>query len=52
MVLDPFCGCGTTIAAAEKLGRHWQGIDVTHLAVNLMKTRLRDAYGLEPRLSK
>ncbi|MEP7098158.1 MAG: DNA methyltransferase [Dokdonella sp.] len=44
-VLDPFCGCGTTIAAAQKLGRRWIGIDVTHLAVGLMKTRLRDTFG-------
>lgn len=47
VVLDPFCGCGTTIAVAQKLGRRWIGIDVTHLAINLMKYRLADAYGLE-----
>ncbi|MGH8545558.1 MAG: DNA methyltransferase, partial [Gammaproteobacteria bacterium] len=46
-VLDPFCGCGTTIAAAEKLGRSWIGIDITHLAINLIKHRLRDTYGPE-----
>lgn len=45
VVLDPFCGCGTTIAAAQRLGRRWIGIDVTHLAIGLIKTRLRDAYG-------
>ena len=45
VVLDPFCGCGTTIAAAQKLGRAWIGIDVTHLAIGLIKTRLRDAFG-------
>jgi site-specific DNA-methyltransferase (adenine-specific) len=44
VVLDPFCGCGTTIDAAEKLGRRWIGIDVTHLAVSLIKHRLRDTY--------
>ena len=44
-VLDPFCGCGTTIAAAHKLGRNWVGIDVTHLAIGLIKHRLADAYG-------
>jgi DNA modification methylase len=44
-VLDPFCGCGTTIAAAQKLGRRWIGVDVTHLAIGLIKTRLRDSYG-------
>jgi len=45
LVLDPFCGCGTTIAAAQKLGRRWIGIDITHLAITLMKTRLNDAFG-------
>lgn len=48
LVLDPFCGCGTTIAAAQKLGRPWIGIDVTHLAINLIKNRLKDAFGVEP----
>jgi DNA modification methylase len=45
VVLDPFCGCGTAVSAAQKLGRRWLGIDITHLAVNLIRTRLRDAYG-------
>ncbi len=45
MVLDPFCGCGTTISAAQKLNRRWIGIDVTHLAIGLIKTRLRDSFG-------
>lgn len=40
IVLDPFCGCGTSIAAAEKLGRRWIGIDITHLSIALMKYRL------------
>jgi DNA modification methylase len=40
VVLDPFCGCGTTIAAAQKLGRHWIGIDLTYLAISLIKSRL------------
>jgi len=48
VVLDPFCGCGTTIDAAEKLGREWIGIDVTQLAISLIKNRLQDTYG--PRL--
>lgn len=47
LVLDPFCGCGTTVAAAQKLGRRWVGIDITHLAINLMRTRLRDMFGSE-----
>ncbi|WP_243642010.1 DNA methyltransferase [Rhodovulum steppense] len=44
LVLDPFCGCGTTVHAAEKLGRQWIGIDVTHLAIGLIEKRLRDAF--------
>ena len=44
-VIDPFCGCGTTIAVAQKLNRHWIGIDITHLAINLMKKRLFDTFG-------
>ena len=43
-VLDPFCGCGTTIHAAQKLKRNWIGIDVTHLAISLIEKRLRDAF--------
>lgn len=46
IVLDPFCGCGTTIAAAQKLGRQWIGIDITHLSIALQKYRLADAYSL------
>ncbi len=45
VVLDPFCGCGTTIHASQKLGRKWIGIDVTYIAINLIKTRLEDAFG-------
>jgi hypothetical protein len=44
-VLDPFCGCGTAIMAAQKLNRRWRGIDITHLATNLIKTRLLDMFG-------
>ena len=47
VVLDPFCGCGTAVAAAHKLGRQWLGIDVTHLAVALMKNRLKTAFDLD-----
>ncbi|MFN8450194.1 MAG: DNA methyltransferase [Anaerolineae bacterium] len=49
VVLDPFCGCGTAIAAAQKLGRAWVGIDITHLSVALMKYRLRDMFDLKPK---
>ncbi len=45
VVLDPFCGCGTTVHAAQKLNRQWIGIDVTHLAISLIQKRLRDAFG-------
>lgn len=44
IVLDPFCGCGTTVHAAQKLNREWIGIDVTHLAISLIQKRLRDAF--------
>ena len=47
MVLDPFCGCGTAVAVAERLGRKWIGIDVTHLAISLMKSRLHDTFGTQ-----
>ncbi|GJG87439.1 restriction endonuclease subunit M [Gemmatimonadetes bacterium T265] len=45
VVLDPFCGCGTAVVAAQKLGRRWVGVDLTYLAVSLMKKRLTDTYG-------
>ena len=47
IVLDPFCGCGTTINVAERLKRRWIGIDITHLAVALIQSRLRDTFGTE-----
>lgn len=46
VVLDPFCGCGTTISAAEKLGRNWVGIDITHLSIGLIKARLKRDFDL------
>ena len=45
VVLDPFCGCGTAVAAAQGLNRRWIGIDITHLAVGLIKKRLHDKFG-------
>jgi len=45
VVLDPFCGCGTAVAAAESLGRQWIGIDITYLAIALIKNRLETATG-------
>jgi hypothetical protein len=47
LVLDPFCGCGTTVQAAQRLNRRWIGIDITHLAIGLIKQRLSDSYGPE-----
>jgi len=44
-VLDPFCGCGTAISVAQRLNRRRIGIDITHLAIGLIKTRLADAFG-------
>ena len=46
IVLDPFCGCGTTIAAAQKLNRRWIGIDITHLSIALQKYRLQNQFEL------
>lgn len=48
VVLDPFSGCGTAIAAAQKLDRAWIGIDVTHLAIAMHKSRLKDMFNLDP----
>jgi DNA modification methylase len=45
LVLDPFCGCGTTVQVAQNLKRRWIGIDITHLAVGLIKQRLSDSFG-------
>ena len=47
VVMDPFSGCGTCITAAQKLGRRWIGIDITHLAIAMHKSRLKDMFGLE-----
>ncbi len=46
VVLDPFCGCGTAVSAAHALGRKWIGIDLTHLAIAVMRSRLQDEFGL------
>ena len=43
-MLDPFCGCGTAVHAAQKLGRQWIGIDITHLAISLIEKRMRAAF--------
>ncbi len=45
VILDPFCGCGTAVHAAEALKRQWIGIDITHLAVALIAKRMRNAFG-------
>lgn len=45
VVLDPFCGCGTSVDAAQRLGRQWIGIDITYIAVDLITKRLRHTYG-------
>ena len=49
LVLDPFCGCGTTIATAQKLDRRWIGIDITQLAISLIRYRLGDSFGKDCR---
>ncbi|ORL96638.1 DNA methyltransferase [Prescottella equi] len=47
VVLDPFCGCGTTVDAAQRLGRSWVGIDVTYISIDLIKKRLQHTYGTD-----
>ncbi len=47
LVLDPFCGCGTAVAVAERLQRRWIGIDITYLAIGLIRKRLQDSFGRE-----
>ena len=48
IILDPFCGCGTAVHAAQKLERRWIGIDITYLAINLIERRMQDAFaGIE-----
>jgi site-specific DNA-methyltransferase (adenine-specific) len=44
LILDPFCGCGTAVHAAQRLNRQWIGIDITHLAISLIERRLKDAF--------
>jgi len=46
LILDPFCGCGTTIVAAQEMKRRWIGIDITHLAISLIRSRLKDIHVL------
>jgi DNA modification methylase len=43
VVLDPFCGCGTAVSVAQRLGRKWIGVDITYLAIDLIKNRLKTA---------
>ena len=47
VVLDPFCGCGTAVVAAQELGREWIGIDITYLSIAVMKSRLKDVFDIE-----
>jgi len=47
LFLDPFCGCGTAVIAAEKLGRKWIGIDITYLSIAVIRARLKDSFGIE-----
>lgn len=47
VVLDPFCGCGTAVHAAQELGRRWIGIDVTHIAIQIILDRLKKHFPAE-----
>ena len=49
IVLDPFCGCGTSIMESQRLNRNWIGIDITHLAINIIKLRLKGMFDSEPK---
>lgn len=49
IILDPFCGCGTTVVVAHALNRTWIGIDITHLAIDLIKRRLKGIFHLDPK---
>ena len=49
VVLDPFCGCGTALDAAQFLGRQWIGIDITYIAIDLIRNRLTGRYGKDIR---
>ena len=49
VVLDPFCGCGTAVISAERLKRRWIGIDITHIAITLIRHRLNDTFGKDLR---
>jgi len=50
VVLDPFCGCGTAIVAAQEMERRWIGIDITHLAIGLMEQRIKEKFGIRPKV--
>lgn len=50
VVLDPFCGCGTTVAVSQKKGLNWIGIDITHLAINVIKARLSNEFHIKPKV--
>ncbi len=50
IILDPFCGCGTAIVAAQRLKRNWIGMDVTHLAIGLMEKRIYDEFKIKPKV--
>lgn len=50
VILDPFCGCGTAIVAAQRLNRHWIGMDITHLAIGLMEKRIYDEFKIKPKV--
>lgn len=49
-VLDPFCGCGTAVHAAQKLKRNWTGIDITHISIGQIEYRMKSAFGIRPEI--
>ncbi|PSF32114.1 site-specific DNA-methyltransferase [Aphanothece hegewaldii CCALA 016] len=45
VILDAYCGCGTTVSASQKLNRKWIGIDITYQSISLILKRLEDSFG-------
>jgi len=50
LILDPFCGCGTAVVAAQRLNRSWIGMDITHLSIGLMEKRIFDEFKIKPKV--
>ena len=47
VVLDAYCGCGTSVAVAQEFGRKWIGMDITYQSISLVLRRLEDKFGTQ-----